>query len=69
MKLVKFIDGTAFVDGPADVPVWINVEAIASVRADSDPSSKMTLITTQDGKEHRVQGVLATIVAILQRGF
>jgi hypothetical protein len=63
MKLIKFTDGSA------GVPVWINSEAVASVKSDSDPNSKMTLITTQDGKDHRVQGVLAAVVATLQQGF
>lgn len=62
MKLVKFTGGTA------GVPVWVNPDAVSSAQADPDPNSSLTLITTQDGKEHRVQEPLETVVGNLQRG-
>lgn len=60
MKLIKFTGGTA------GVPVWINSDAVSSVQADPDPGSKLTLIFTQDGKEHRVQEALEVVVKNLQ---
>jgi uncharacterized protein YlzI (FlbEa/FlbD family) len=62
MKLIKFTVGTG-------IPVWINQEAISSVQSDSDPDSKLTLITTQDGKEYRVQGIPTAVVNTLQQGY
>jgi uncharacterized protein YlzI (FlbEa/FlbD family) len=61
MKLINFTGGSA------GVPVWINPEAVASVQAAPDPASQLTLITTQDGKEHFVQEALAVVVDRLQQ--
>jgi hypothetical protein len=60
MNLIQFKGGS---DG---VPVWISVDAVASVQADTDPGSKLTLITTQDGKEHRVQEPAQAVVDLIQ---
>ena len=60
MKLVKFTGGTV------GVPVWINPDAVSSVQADFPSNGKMTIITTLDGQEHRVQEDLATVVNNLQ---
>jgi hypothetical protein len=60
MKLIAFKGGTA------GVPVWINVEAVSSLQADPDPDSKLTVITTQDGRDHRVQEPLEVAVSMIQ---
>ena len=63
MKLIKFIAGNT------GVPVWINSDAVSSVQTDGDAVNKVTLISTQDGKQYSVQGLLAAVVITLQQGY
>ena len=60
MKLKKFSGGTA------GVPVWINIDFVSTIQGDPDPDSKLTLITTQDGRDHRVKEGLDEVVKSLQ---
>lgn len=62
MKLLEFKSGKE------GVSEFINPEAVAWVHTDAMPQKGgiyLTVIGTQDGKEHRVQGALADVVAIL----
>ena len=55
-----------FKGGESGVPVFISPEAVVWVETDVTPQEDGTLLTvigTQDGKEHRVQGALADVVA------
>jgi hypothetical protein len=64
MNLLKFKGGKE------GVPVFISPEAVAWVQTDvmaQEDGSYLTVIGTQDGKEHRVQGALADVVAILAK--
>jgi hypothetical protein len=62
MKLLEFKSGKE------GVSEFISPEAVAWVHADAVPQKGgvfLTVIGTLDGKEHRVQGALADVVAIL----
>jgi hypothetical protein len=62
MKLLEFKSGK---DGSSE---FINPDAVAWVHADAMPQKGgifLTVIGTVDGKEHRVQGALVDVVAIL----
>jgi hypothetical protein len=60
MKLIEFKGGSE------GVPLFISPDAVAAVQGDTDPGSSLTLITTLDGKEHRVQESLDMVVKNLQ---
>jgi len=60
VKLLKFKGGSA------GVPLWINADAVSAVELDRDPDRNLTLITTLDGKEHRVQETPEEVVTALQ---
>jgi hypothetical protein len=62
MKLLEFKSGK---DGSSE---FINPDAVAWVHTDAVPQKGgifLTVIGTVDGKEHRVQGSLPDVVAIL----
>ena len=64
---MKFLE---FKSGKEGVSEFINPEAVAWVHADATPQKGgiyLTVIGTLDGKEHRVQGALADVVAILTK--
>ncbi|HUD84410.1 MAG TPA: hypothetical protein VMQ67_12935 [Candidatus Saccharimonadales bacterium] len=64
MKLLEFKSGK---EGGLE---FINPEAVAWVHTDGMPQkggTYLTVIGTLDGKEHRVQGALADVAAILAR--
>lgn len=57
-----------FKGGSIGVPVFISPDAVSFVQADADPESKLTVIGTLDGKEHRVQENIPTVVEALLKG-
>ncbi len=62
MRLLEFKSGK---DGVLE---FINPEAVAWIHTDATPQKGgvfLTVIGTMDGKEHRVQGTLADVAAIL----
>jgi hypothetical protein len=64
---MKFLE---FKGGKEGVPVFISPEAVAWVQTDVTPQEDgtyLTVIGTLDGKEHRVQGALADVVATLTK--
>jgi hypothetical protein len=64
MKLLEFKSGKE------GVSEFINPEAVAWVHTDGMPQKGgiyLTVIGTLDGKEHRVQGALADVVAMLEK--
>jgi hypothetical protein len=64
MKLLEFKSGK---DGASE---FISPEAVAWVHMDAMPQKGggfLTVIGTVDGKEHRVQGALVEVVAILAK--
>jgi len=59
-----------FKSGKEGVSEFISPEAVAWVHVDGMPQKGgvyLTVIGTLDGKEHRVQGALADVVAILAK--
>lgn len=64
---MRFIE---FKSGKEGVSEFISPEAVAWVHADAMPQKGgtfLTVIGTVDGKEHRVQGELTDVVAILSK--
>ncbi len=64
---MRFIE---YKSGEAGVSEFISPESVAWVHKDLMPQeggASLTVIGTLDGKEHRVQGALTDIVAILSK--
>jgi hypothetical protein len=64
---MKFL---VFKGGKDGVPIFISPQAVVWVQTDATPQEDgtfLTVIGTQDGKEHRVQGELSDLVAILAK--
>jgi hypothetical protein len=64
---MRFIE---FKSGKEGVSEFISPEAVAWVHTDATPQKGGTFLTvvgTLDGKEHRVQGALTDVVAILSK--
>jgi hypothetical protein len=64
---MRFIE---FKSGKEGVSEFISPDAVAWVHTDGTPQkggTYLTVIGTLDGKEHRVQGALPDVVAILSK--
>ncbi|HUD45320.1 MAG TPA: hypothetical protein VMR33_00750 [Candidatus Baltobacteraceae bacterium] len=64
---MRFIE---FKSGKEGVSEFISPEAVAWVHIDGMPQKGgtfLTVIGTLDGKEHRVQGALVDVVAVLSK--
>ena len=60
MKMIKLSGGGA------GWPIYLNPDSIVAVEKDPAPDATLTLVTTLDGKEKRVQESPDQIAAILE---